>query len=92
MPSKDQAARHAPSSGCCGDHAAHGHDHDEYVQAGGEAPEPHQVRDPVCGMSVDPHTSLHRATHAGRTQYFCSAGCKTKFEAEPQRYLSHPGR
>ncbi|WP_296577559.1 heavy metal translocating P-type ATPase [Phreatobacter sp.] len=88
MPSKDQAARHAPSSGCCGDHAAHGHDHDEYVQAGGEAPEPHQVRDPVCGMSVDPHTSLHRATHAGRTQYFCSAGCKTKFEAEPQRYLN----
>ncbi len=88
MPSKDQAARHAPSSGCCGDHAAHGHDHDEYVQAGGEAPEPHQVRDPVCGMSVDPHTSLHRATHAGRTQYFCSAGCKTKFEAGPQRYLN----
>jgi Cu+-exporting ATPase len=88
MTSKDQAARHAPSSGCCGDHAAHGHDHDEYVQAGGEAPEPHQVRDPVCGMSVDPHTSLHRATHAGRTQYFCSAGCKTKFEAEPQRYLN----
>jgi len=39
-------------------------------------------------MSVDPHTSLHRATHAGRTQYFCSAGCKTKFEAEPQRYLN----
>jgi Cu+-exporting ATPase len=87
MTSKDQGARHAPSSGCCGGHAANGHDHIEHVQTGGEAPETHRVRDPVCGMSVNPHTTLHRATHAGHTQYFCSAGCKTKFETEPQRYL-----
>lgn len=87
MNSKDQSARHAPSSGCCGGHAANGHDHIEHVQTGGEAPETHRVRDPVCGMSVNPHTTLHRATHAGHTQYFCSAGCKTKFETEPQRYL-----
>jgi P-type Cu+ transporter len=44
--------------------------------------------DPVCGMTVDPHTAKHHASHAGRPFYFCSAGCKTKFEADPARYLS----
>jgi Cu+-exporting ATPase len=48
---------------------------------------PHLVRDPVCGMSVDPHVTPHHAEHAGRTHHFCSASCKTKFEAEPARYL-----
>ncbi|MEE8098568.1 MAG: heavy metal translocating P-type ATPase [Hyphomicrobium sp.] len=45
------------------------------------------VKDPVCGMNVDPHTTQHRADHAGRTYYFCSAGCRKKFVAEPARYL-----
>ncbi len=44
--------------------------------------------DPVCGMTVDPHTSEHRASHQGRTYYFCSAGCQTKFNADPAKYLS----
>jgi Cu+-exporting ATPase len=45
------------------------------------------VKDPVCGMEVDPHTTKHRHEHAGRTYYFCSAGCRTKFAADPERYL-----
>ena len=45
------------------------------------------VKDPVCGMDVDPHTAQHRAEHAGRTYYFCSAGCRARFRAEPSRYL-----
>ncbi len=45
--------------------------------------------DPVCGMQVDPATAKHRAEHAGQTFFFCSAGCRTKFLADPQRYL-HP--
>jgi Cu+-exporting ATPase len=45
------------------------------------------VKDPVCGMSVDPHRSKHRADHGGRTYHFCSAGCRTKFLADPSRYL-----
>jgi P-type Cu+ transporter len=45
------------------------------------------VTDPVCGMSVDPHTAKHRADYAGRPYYFCSAGCRTKFLADPERYL-----
>ncbi len=47
--------------------------------------------DPVCGMSVDPHTTQHRAAHEGRTYYFCSAGCQAKFTAEPARYLALQG-
>ena len=43
--------------------------------------------DPVCGMSVDPHTAKHRAEHQGHPYYFCSAGCHEKFIADPQRYL-----
>ena len=44
--------------------------------------------DPVCGMTVDPHASKHRAEHEGRTYHFCSAGCRSKFIADPARYLS----
>ncbi|MBV9238056.1 MAG: heavy metal translocating P-type ATPase [Xanthobacteraceae bacterium] len=44
--------------------------------------------DPVCGMRVDPHTTQHRATHQGRPYYFCSAGCRAKFAATPDKYLS----
>jgi Cu+-exporting ATPase len=44
--------------------------------------------DPVCGMSVDPATAKNHATHAGQGYFFCSAGCRTKFVADPERYLS----
>ena len=47
-----------------------------------------RVRDPVCGMSVDPHTTPHRHQHAGRPYYFCSAGCQAKFQADPTKYLA----
>ncbi|WP_339872949.1 heavy metal translocating P-type ATPase [uncultured Brevundimonas sp.] len=42
--------------------------------------------DPVCGMSVDPATTAHRAAHEGEDYFFCSAGCRTKFIADPERY------
>ncbi|PRH87586.1 copper-translocating P-type ATPase [Labrys okinawensis] len=45
------------------------------------------VKDPVCGMEVDPAAARHSLRHEGRPYYFCSAGCKSKFEAEPGRYL-----
>jgi len=44
--------------------------------------------DPVCGMTVDPHTTAHRHTHQGRPYYFCSAGCQAKFAADPDKYLA----
>jgi Cu+-exporting ATPase len=46
------------------------------------------VEDPVCGMSVDPHTTAHHANHLGRPYHFCSAGCRGKFIADPERYLT----
>jgi heavy metal translocating P-type ATPase len=49
--------------------------------------EPVPVLDPVCGMTVDPHLAKHSAEHAGHSYYFCSAGCRTKFVAEPLNYL-----
>ena len=45
------------------------------------------MRDPVCGMSVTPD-SPHHCQHAGQDWYFCSAGCRSKFEADPEHYLS----
>jgi Cu+-exporting ATPase len=46
------------------------------------------MKDPVCGMHVSPD-SPHRTEHAGHPYAFCSAGCRTKFEANPDRYLHH---
>ena len=44
-------------------------------------------RDPVCGMIVDPAASKPRAEHGGVTYYFCCAGCREKFLADPAKYL-----
>jgi len=38
-------------------------------------------------MTVDPETTAHRAEFDGKPFFFCSAGCRTKFVAEPARYL-----
>ncbi|MGH9127396.1 MAG: XdhC family protein [Acidimicrobiales bacterium] len=44
--------------------------------------------DPVCGMTVDPATSIHKATHEGTEHAFCCGGCRQRFIAEPEAYLS----
>jgi Cu+-exporting ATPase len=38
-------------------------------------------------MTVDPHTAKHRSLHEGHPFYFCSVGCKTKFDDNPAKYL-----
>src|SRR5581483_7800882 len=50
------------------------------------------ARDPVCGMTVDRHGGGPTSTFAGRTYHFCGAGCKAKFDAEPERYVDATGR
>ena len=52
--------------------------------------DPALVKDPVCGMSVDPARAKATAEHQGRTYYFCCPGCARKFTAEPQKYLQNP--
>ncbi|MBK6893620.1 MAG: cadmium-translocating P-type ATPase [Flavobacteriales bacterium] len=46
------------------------------------------AKDPVCGMDVDPTTAKYSSEHEGTTYYFCSEGCRKKFEAEPAKYLA----
>jgi len=48
----------------------------------------HEAIDPVCGMVVDVATARQRSVHDGRTYYFCSAGCRAAFEADPAASLA----
>jgi Cu+-exporting ATPase len=69
---------------------------DHQAHAGGccasEATHERRVKDPVCGMSVDPATTPHHARHGEQEYHFCSAGCRTKFLADPQAYLGDAPR
>ncbi|PWC26757.1 heavy metal translocating P-type ATPase [Teichococcus aestuarii] len=70
------------------DHAGHHHGHEHHYHGqGGVGIAAGLVTDPVCGMKVDPATSKHRLEHGGTTFHFCSAGCRSKFEANPDKYL-----
>jgi Cu+-exporting ATPase len=55
---------------------------------GGAAPVAGGAKDPVCGMTVDPQKTQHRAIHSRIDYFFCSSGCRKKFEADPARYLA----
>ncbi len=76
-------------SSCCGG-AAHNHAHHNHAHHGHAAtpPDDGRVIDPVCGMRVDPTTRKHVFDHDHTTYHFCSAGCRTKFAADPDRYLN----
>jgi xanthine dehydrogenase accessory factor len=43
--------------------------------------------DPVCGMTVDTAGAAHQATHDAQAYFFCCAGCKEQFVADPARFL-----
>jgi Cu+-exporting ATPase len=45
------------------------------------------VKDPVCGMTVDPAKTTHHHRYGGRDFHFCSARCRERFVNEPGRYL-----
>ncbi len=61
----------------------HGHSHGH--SDGGEA---HVVRDPVCGMTVDPAAGKPTHEHEGRVFHFCNPGCRDKFAKAPEDYLT----
>ncbi|HWA63273.1 MAG TPA: HAD-IC family P-type ATPase, partial [Caulobacteraceae bacterium] len=63
------------------------HDHSAHGPAASLPDDGKTATDPVCGMRVNPLTSPHRLDHDGRIYVFCCAGCRTKFEADPERYL-----
>lgn len=62
-------------------HAGHG-----TAAAAGQAKK-ELVADPVCGMKIDPKTAAAKSVYAGKTYHFCTAAEKTKFDADPEKYL-----
>jgi Cu+-exporting ATPase len=72
-----QHGAEAQAKSCCG--GQHG---DADNAAGAVA-----AIDPVCGMSVNPQTAKHRFAYKGRDYFFCSARCRERFEAEPEKFL-----
>lgn len=46
------------------------------------------VTDPVCGMQFDKQQAAGTSEYQGQTYYFCSQGCKRKFDQNPQQYTS----
>nr|WP_309646544.1 heavy metal translocating P-type ATPase [Phenylobacterium sp.] len=64
------------------------HQHGPGCNHGPQTGDSAKTIDPVCGMTVNPETTVHQASHAGQPYFFCSAGCRTKFVADPQKYLS----
>jgi len=73
------------------DHAqAHQHSHGGCGCGSKKAamPADGQAKDPVCGMSVTIAGAKHSFDHQGVTYYFCCNGCRTKFAADPAKYLA----
>lgn len=68
-------------------HSHHEHPHAEHSHS---RPSTKAVKDVVCGMDVEPAQTPHHASQDGHEFHFCSVGCKTKFEADPERYLAPP--
>jgi xanthine dehydrogenase accessory factor len=53
-----------------------------------ELVEPAEAVDPVCGMTVSIAGTREVVVHEGHTYYFCGRGCRSRFEADPARYLA----
>ena len=48
--------------------------------------EDHVAKDPVCNMTIDEKSAAGKSEYKAKTYYFCSAGCKTKFDENPPKY------
>ncbi len=46
------------------------------------------VRDPVCGMNIEPQSAFAKREHMGQTFYFCSQSCVDQFDKDPHRYMT----
>ncbi len=67
---------------------SHGH---QTRGATGDVPaeaEPGKAIDPVCGMQVTIGSDARQRDYAGKTFFFCSDGCQSKFDADPWFYAS----
>lgn len=48
------------------------------------------IKDPVCGMKVEPEKAVAKRELAGKTYYFCSEGCARRFDMAPEEYVEVP--
>jgi Cu+-exporting ATPase len=48
--------------------------------------------DPVCGVGVDEENAAAQSEYLGKTYYFCSEGCKHKFDQRPEDYVVRTGQ
>ncbi len=55
-------------------------------------PSPATAIDPVCGMQVVAGTARETAVYGGETFVFCGAGCRSRFESDPRRYVGVAAR
>lgn len=46
------------------------------------------ARDPVCGMTVSKENAPAKESYKGHTFFFCSEGCKTQFDKNPDKYAT----
>ena len=52
------------------------------------APADDKVKDPVCGMKIDPASAAGQIEREGQTYYFCSEHCLANFRSDPARYTA----
>jgi Cu+-exporting ATPase len=68
-------------------------EHQHQAQQGAHGPpRADGVKDPVCGMTVNPDTAKHRHVHNGQPYYFCGGRCREKFAADPGKHLDPAAR
>jgi YHS domain-containing protein len=75
----------------CGAHMMGGHGGHSHGGHGDAAPGG-DVKDPVCGMTVDREKSSAASAYRGKTYHFCSTSCRDKFEQAPEKYVGAPAQ
>ncbi|UCA46404.1 heavy metal translocating P-type ATPase [Pseudochrobactrum sp. XF203] len=73
--------KHTASHTTHADDAYHGHHHGDHDHG-------NKVKDPVCGMMVDPAAGKPHMAYKGHEYHFCSDSCHGKFKADPEKYLT----
>jgi len=69
------------------DHSKHEHHHHEAHHHSADTHTAQKVKDPVCGMTIDPAKAAAKQVYKGETIHFCSLGCEKKFLANPETYV-----
>jgi YHS domain-containing protein len=50
------------------------------------------AKDPVCNMTVDEKKAAAKSVYKGTTYFFCSKGCKDRFDKDPENFVGKEKR